>query len=72
MLEVVDMSESFSLDDKGWDKFISTGSVYDYLEYRDKIDRAKNYSGSQDILLRERDIFGENGSKWYNSQGSGA
>lgn len=66
------MSESFSLDDKGWDKFISTGSVYDYLEYRDKIDRAKNSNVSQEILSGERDIFGESGSKWHNNQGSGA
>ncbi len=65
------MSGKFSLDDTGWKKFASTGSVYDYLKYRDKIDAEKN-SINQKILSENRGVFCEDGSKWNNNKGSGA
>lgn len=63
------MSEGFSLEDSGWQKFVSTGSVYDYLKYKDNIGSEKN-NRNQTILPDNRGGFCEDRSKRYSNQGS--
>ncbi len=37
------MSENFfKSDDTAWGNFISTGSIYDYLEYKSKVGNVEN------------------------------
>jgi len=62
------MSGGFSLEDSGWQKFVSTGSVYDYLKYKDNIDSEKN--NHQTILPDNRGGFCEDRSKRHSDQGS--
>lgn len=56
-------------NDVGWDKFASTGNVYDYLEYRSKMNSIKNNT-NETILIDNRGGFCENGSKRNSNQRS--
>ena len=63
----MNMSESFfKLDDAGWKKFVLTGSVYDYLEYKSKIDESK--SDCKKNSLDGCGDFCENRGQWNSNQ----
>ncbi|MDO4200146.1 MAG: hypothetical protein Q4D57_05295 [Clostridia bacterium] len=57
------MSKNYlTSNDTAWKNFISTGSVYDYLEYKSEINGAKN-SDNKAILNDNMGAFCENGNK---------
>lgn len=64
----MDMSRSSSaLDNDGWEKFISTGSIYDYLDYKFNNENTKK-SVNRVISPDDGGDFCENRSKWNSDK----
>ena len=61
------LSNFSGYNDESWDKFVSTGNVYDYLEYRSKVNGAR-YNTNETTLTGDRGGFCENRSKRDSNQ----
>lgn len=63
----MNMSKNYlASNDTAWENFISTGSIYDYLEYKFETNSIKN-SNDKTISNDNIGAFCENGNKRHNN-----